>query len=240
MEETEKVNEERLLLFCGDIHGSLKKIIWKLSIQLGLSNVSLVIAGDFGAGFGSPKALDVLYDSVKDRLEKYNINIYAIRGNHDDPSYFDGNHDYPRLKLLEDHKIYEIEGKRIYTIGGAHSIDQDWRIEANQLEENYGSSKRYWWPNEHIVEKMEGLPSNVDIIISHESPLSFKPVTVREIDNNYSLWEKIVKSRKYLDHVLKEVRTDWWIHGHYHTSTSGNYGSVKYRGLDIEEIFEIR
>lgn len=236
----EESKGERLLLFSGDIHGELKKIVWKISIQLGLSNVSLVIAGDFGAGFGSPKALDVLYDSVKDRLEKYNITVYAIRGNHDDPSYFDGKHDYPRLKLLEDHKVYEIEGKRIYTIGGAHSIDQDWRIKANLDEEKYGSSKRYWWPGESIVEEYDNLPEKVDIIISHESPLSFKPVIVREVDNDADLWDNILKSRKYLDHVLKEVRTDWWIHGHYHTSTSGNYGDVRYRGLDIEEIFEIR
>lgn len=235
----EKEMNERLLLFSGDIHGCLKKIIWKISNQLGLSKVSLVIAGDFGVGFGSPKAMDVMYNSVKDRLEKHDIIVYVVRGNHDDPSYFDGKHDYPRIKFLEDHKVYEIEGKRIYPIGGAHSLDRDWRIDANKEEESYGSSKRYWWSGEKIKEKYEDLPDDVDIIVSHESPLSFKPVTVRDV-NDYDLWEDIVKSRKYLDYILKEVRTDWWIHGHYHKSTSGNFGDVRYRGLDIEEIFEIR
>ena len=230
------MEEKRMLVFSGDIHGNLKSIIWKVSIQYWLRNVDLIIAGDFGVGFGSPGSTDILYNSVKDRLEKYDINIYVVRGNHDDPSYFDGKHDYPRLKFLEDHKIYELCGKKIYPIGGAHSVDRKRRIEENQIYKGYGSSRRCWWENESPKKEYKNLPDKVDIVVSHEAPISFEPVIVRETED-LQLWEDILDARNYLNHVLNNVNVSWWIHGHYHKSSSGNYGDVKYRGLDIEELF---
>ena len=234
------MDKENLLLFSGDIHGELKKLVWKVTIQLGLENVSLVVAGDFGAGFGGTGSMDVLYNSVKDRLEKYNITIYAVRGNHDNPDWFDGTHDYPRLKFLQDYKVYEIEGKTILPIGGAHSIDRDSRIEDNLAYEKYGSSKRCWWPGE-VIKKVpiSELPDRVDIIVTHEAPISFEPIIVREMGDGLKLWEDILDSRQYLNQILQEVKADLWIHGHYHRSTSGSYGDLLYRGLDIHEIYTI-
>lgn len=230
--------KKNLLMFSGDIHGNLKSIIWKISNQYGLRGVSLIIAGDFGVGFGAPGAMDVRYDSVKDRLEKYDITIYVVRGNHDDPSYFDGKHDYPRIKFLEDHKVYEICGKTIYPIGGAHSIDRLDRIDENNEYKSYGSSRRSWWENEAPIKEYKNLPDKVDIIVSHEAPISFEPVIVRDTED-LKLWNDILDARNYLNHVLNNVISSWWIHGHYHSSSSGNYGDTKYRGLSIEELFYI-
>lgn len=234
------MDKENLLLFSGDIHGELKKLVWKVTIQLGLENVSLVVAGDFGVGFGAPGSMEVLYNSVKDRLEKYNITIYAVRGNHDDPSWFDGTHDYPRLRFLQDYKVYEIEGKTILPIGGAHSTDRESRIEDNLAYEKYGSRKRCWWPGE-VIKKVpiSELPDKVDIIVTHEAPISFEPIIVREMGDGLKLWEDILDSRQYLNQILQEVKADLWIHGHYHRSTSGSYGDLLYRGLDIHEIYTI-
>lgn len=234
------MEKDRLLLFSGDIHGELKTIVWKVTIQLKIKHASLIICGDFGAGFGKPKYLDLLYKSVEKRLEENDITVYAIRGNHDDPEYFDGKHNYPRLKLLKDHEVVEIEGKKIYPIGGAHSIDRKERWEENDKLKHFGSSKRVWWENEWPEEIYENLPEKVDIVVSHEAPLTFEPVVVRKTaDNDLELWKDILKARKYLDYVLNNVNTCWWIHGHYHKSTSGNYAGVMYRGLAIEEIFYI-
>ena len=230
------MEEKRLLIFSGDIHGNLKGIVWKISIQYQLRNVDLIIAGDFGVGFGAPSAMDVQYNSVKDRLEKYDINIYVVRGNHDDPSYFDGKHDYSRLKFLEDHKIYDICGKKIYPVGGAHSVDRVGRIDENNDYIHYGSSRRCWWENEPPIKNYKNLPDNVDIVVSHEAPISFEPVVVRETED-LKLWNDILDARNYLNYILNHVKISWWIHGHYHRSSSGNYGNVKYRGLSIEELF---
>ena len=81
---------DRFIGFCGDIHGELKKLVWLLVEKYKLSNGSVIVAGDFGAGFGRPRSMEVLYNSVRKKLEKADIMIYVVRGNHDDPSSFDG------------------------------------------------------------------------------------------------------------------------------------------------------
>lgn len=231
---------------CGDIHGELVSLVYDLTERYKIDNADILVLGDFGAGFGGPNSLSVLYDRVKKRLEKHDIVIHAIRGNHDDPSFFDGQHDYERLKLLPDHVVVEICGKKIYPVGGAVSVDVDRkdakgmsRRDYNNKYKRFGSSRRCWWEDEAPVEKMKGLPVSVDIIVSHDAPLGFDPVPLRPEDVSFETWEKILACRRYLDHVQYEVRAKWWFYGHHHHSFSGHIGDLKYRGLGINELFEV-
>lgn len=229
------------LIFVGDIHGELRKLVWTLVIKEKIKDANVVIAGDFGTGFIKKGGLDNLYRKVKKRLEENNITIYSIRGNHDDPEYFDGKHNYSRLIFLEDYSQVEISGKIILPIGGAISIDKDWRIKSNYGYEKIGSSKRVWWPGEDVTRiPLKNLPGRVDIIVTHEAPISFEPIVVRQ-DVNVSSedWDSILETRKYLDDIARNVGFNYWIHGHYHKSTSGSFKDSLYRGLNIEELFEI-
>lgn len=227
-------DEERLLIFCGDIHGELKKLVYKLVIQLNITNADVIILGDFGVGFD--KELDNIYNRVEKRLEKNNINLHTIRGNHDDPSFFINPKNYPRLEFLEDHKIYNISGRKIYTIGGANSTDIEDRLEENKKRERK-HKLMCWWEGETIEKKYEDLPGRVDIIISHEAPLCFEPVVRKDFLPDYQL-KNIVESRKYLNYVLESINTDYWFYGHYHKSYSGSYNNIVYRCLGIMELFE--
>jgi predicted phosphodiesterase len=143
--------KKKNIFICGDIHGELKKLVWELTIKNDLKDISLIVVGDFGVGFGGHNSMKVLYDKVKKRLETNNINLYTIRGNHDDPSWFDGTHNFPRLKFLEDHKLITIDGWSIYPVGGATSIDREERIKINEKLESKNNNRRCWWPNENIV-----------------------------------------------------------------------------------------
>lgn len=242
------MDNNRGLLFCGDIHGELNYLVNViLKAQNKISESDIIICGDFGVGFGGPNSLDVLYDKVKKTLEENDLNIYAIRGNHDDPAYFDGTHTYDRLKLLKDHEVVEICGKKIYPIGGGISVDIDFpdaikgrsRREYNNYLISLGSSKRVWWPDEEISKKTSDLPIKVDVIVSHEAPLSFDPPLIRESQVQYETYKKILDDRNYLDFVLREVRSSWWFYGHYHHSYCGHSGETNYRCLGINELFQL-
>lgn len=232
------MTESLELIFCGDIHGELRKLVWSLVYSKKLSNINVICLGDFGMGFGKPRYFDLLYQKISNRLEKNNITIYALRGNHDDPTYFDGNHDYPRLKFIKDYEVFELSGLRILPIGGASSVDRNWRVKFNEKMKNLGSSKRSWWKEERPIQvSTKQLPNKVDIIISHEAPLSFEPVIVRESGLDEDIYNNILEDRHYLDSILKEVVAKYWFHGHYHRSTSGSYGDLLYRGLNINELY---
>lgn len=234
MEEKQKENLD--LLFVGDIHGELKHSIWKITEQHRIRDANIVYCGDFGAGFGRPKAMDEMYKEVQSKLEKNNLYLWVMRGNHDNQDFFDGLHNYPRLCFLQDHVLIKLSGKTIYPVGGGTSIDKEWRIEKNNESKKYGSRLRYWWPGERIVRKYVSLHSKVDIVVSHEAPLDFSPVTIRT-DFTDEIYEEIIEDRKYLGWVLRQLKPERWFHGHYHQSSSGDFLGTLYRGLAINELF---
>lgn len=235
----EKINR---LVFCGDIHGELPTLIYNMTERYKLTNSAVIVVGDFGVGFESKAYFDQIYNKYSHRLEKNNNMIYAIRGNHDDPEYFkdpDSSFNYERMKLLKDHTIYEIAGKKIYTIGGANSIDRDWRIDYNEEHKNT-TGRKVWWEDEDItrvdVDKLNIGP--VDFVVSHEAPLSFSPVISRSSEMSAEIYGKVLDSRLYLNSILQNVRAKYWIYGHYHESYSGSYNDLVYRCLNINEFFE--
>lgn len=233
------------LYFCGDIHGKYREFVWTVCIKKDIKDSSIVVLGDFGVGF--TKDLEVEYKKSLPRLEKNNIYLYVLRGNHDDPKYFkDGSYDFPRLKFLQDHKVYDISGRLIYTIGGAYSTDANLDPSCNSISDRKVESEKrilkgkmpIWWEDENVTEVYDNLPPKVDIIISHTAPLRFEPIPIRTSEISVSQYNKILKERKYLDYVLSEIRADYWFYGHFHKSYTGTYNQLLYRGLSELELYE--
>lgn len=238
------MKEKRSLIICGDVHGYFEKLVWTIIERFKIKNASVIVCGDFGVGFESKNHLNNLYKHCESKLEKSDITIYVIRGNHDDPEYFKNpeKYDYKRLKFLEDHKVYEIEGQKIYTIGGANSVDYLWRVDWNNEPGHKEKGRKVWWEDEDIVKlPVDKLPINtVDIVVSHEAPLSFSPIISRPEGLDSVQYGKILESRTYLNEVLKVMNTKYWFYGHYHTSYSGSYNNVIYRCLNELELFDLR
>lgn len=226
--------EKRELYFVGDIHGELRTLVWTATQRYKIKDADLVVLGDFGVGFDKKIYAD--YARCKKRLIQNNLHIYTIRGNHDDPEYFDENSKvykknkklFTRLHFLEDHKVHNIGGLDIYAIGGGGSTDIAYRTPGKS-----------WWPGEYIKEEpIKELPGRVDVIVSHEAPLAFEPVVTRFDDTPEEQYNKIIEGRTYLDTVLQEVTCKNWYYGHYHKYYFGSYGDIIYRGLGIMEFYQ--
>lgn len=230
------------LIFCGDIHGDIREIVWIITEKYNIKDTSIIFVGDFGVGFGRPNSLEEIYKRVSKKLDKNNNTLYALRGNHDDPKYFDGSYDgyFPRLNFLVDHKLVEIDGWSIYPIGGASSVDKEWRLKENDKQKHFGSSLKVWWEGERPDMTVDEFPVKVDIIISHTSPSYFPPTNVRCEDESYETYKNIVEERNYLSQVLTKINAKYWFFGHFHQSLPGTFGKLFYRGLGIKELFELR
>ena len=76
------------VVVCGDIHGEFNAVIYKLCVQYQMIDTVLIIAGDCGFGFDKPGYYDNVYNRNSSRLSKANNWVVMIRGNHDDPAYF--------------------------------------------------------------------------------------------------------------------------------------------------------
>ena len=227
-----------MIVFSGDIHGKLETLVWSVVERYKITCASIIVLGDFGVGFGRPHSMDDLYEKVRRRLEKYDITIYTIRGNHDDPSWFDGNHNYDRLIFLEDYKVLTIEGAKILPIGGAISIDRDYRIKMNSKEERVGSKKRYYWEGEDVTKvDIKSLPKSIDIVISHEAPSAFF-IPCKDDNIHRDIKKDILESREYLSKVLNKLNPSTWLFGHYHITKSDICGITMWTCLGELELKE--
>lgn len=227
------------LCIVGDIHGEFRELVWNIT-QKGLKDTAFIVAGDFGLGFYKRGYYDTVYLKIKDRLSKNGNCILGVRGNHDNPEYFDPESeelfiDYPEFKALPDYTRLYWGDREILVIGGATSVDKTWRI-----KEESKSGNKLWWENERPLKDLSRINLKEDIIISHECPLCLGPVLVRDNMMDLDTYHNILEDRKYFDKVIKESRPNNYYFGHYHKSSSGNWGDTLWRGLDINEIIEVR
>lgn len=78
-------------VFCvGDIHGNFESIIGQIK-RYDLTDSAILFCGDIAFGFNKPDYYNQIIGKIRKECKKRNVYILFIRGNHDDPSYFNGN-----------------------------------------------------------------------------------------------------------------------------------------------------
>ncbi len=231
------------VLICGDIHGEFDVVYGDSRIQ----NTLIIVAGDCGFGFYSPEYYEQLYKNKMSRcLSKNRNTVLFVRGNHDDPTYFDGkffNHKW--AVCIPDYSVVQTADHSILCVGGATSIDRTWRIEHTEC-----SSKVLYWENEKPIldakkiEEISLTDIHIDTVITHTSPAFCEPQTKsgvgRWIDEDPHLNNDLTIERstmtglfrllKMYNHPLKQ----WW-YGHFHFSKWQEYDGCYFRLLDIGE-----
>ena len=159
-----------MTLILGDIHGNYKHIKWAIKSRH-LIDTTIIQVGDFGVGYMPNHDVRLLED-LNSFLEEHDCFVYAIRGNHDDPKYFNGDFVLSNLKLMPDYSTAVIENKKYLFVGGAYSIDRKFSLLKSQTAAAYGLDEPYYWFDEHFtldIEKLEQI-KDVDIVITHTAP----------------------------------------------------------------------
>ena len=181
----------------------------------------LIILGDAGINY----CLNEEDNKFKKYLKKYNVKMFCIRGNHEERpenistykeiNMFGGKvyieEDYPNLIFAKDGEEYNIDGKSVLVIGGAYSVDKEYRIIRGYK----------WFRDEQLTkEEMDTIYNRVkekhfDIVLTHTCPYKYEPVEVflSGIDQS-----KVDKSMEhFLDKIEDSIKYDKWYCGHYHT-----------------------
>lgn len=171
----------------------------------------VIVLGDFGLLWKKNKT----YEYWKNWLEERNFTTLWIDGNHEAWHWIDS------LEVSEWHggkvhkisdsiihlmrgQIFEIEGKKFFTMGGAESIDKIYRTEGVN-----------WWAREipSYKEEQEGLNNlqkhKVDYILTHTCPKSI-------IVPMFKVNPMNDPTTKYLDFIASVVKYDKWYFGHWH------------------------
>lgn len=239
------------IVICGDIHGDFHTLVYRLCVQYGMTDTLLIVAGDCGFGFDGPRYYERVYNEDAGRLRKANNWIAFVRGNHDNPAYFNEERiAHKRWRTVPDYSVISACGHAILCIGGAVSIDRRDRIE----EQTRRALKEtgYWWPDEAPVfsrEAIHALPLPVDTVVTHTAPSFCGPSGHADLsswaEDDPTLLDDIAAERQTMDDILQELRTtgaplENWFYGHFHRSETVFVDGIRFRMLDILEFCEIQ
>ncbi len=123
-----------MICITGDMHGDFSRLY---NLEFNKDDI-LIALGDTGINYYLNK-----YDiENKKILNNLNIKIFSIRGNHEERpenintykevEMFGGKvfieEEYPNLIFAKDGEIYNIDNKSILVIGGAYSVDKEYRL----------------------------------------------------------------------------------------------------------------
>lgn len=175
----------------------------------------LIILGDVGVCGFSPS----VEKETRQILRELPVTVLFIDGNHEHHQRLN---EYPvdqwmggKVHFIEPGiihlmrgQVYDIEGTRFFTFGGAYSIDRSFRTEGVD-----------WFPEEIPTheEYKEGLRNlekhdyKVDYILTHSAP--------REVAAALGYGEEStdeIALRKYLQQIADEAEYNMWFFGHFH------------------------
>ena len=204
----------------GDAHGA----VYQRAQTYYSPSTGMIIVGDASLNY----FLNDRDKAQKQAANSLHMPIYCVRGNHEQrPEYIPGmikvydpevkgevykEPEYPYIHYLLDGGIYDFDGNKTLVLGGAYSVDKEYRLACGY----------HWFPDEQLsFQERKEIMDNImgqhfDVILSHTCPYSLRPTDLflrgldqSKVDNTMEVW---------LEQVREAVSYDRWFWGHYHAN----------------------
>ncbi|MBQ9616883.1 MAG: metallophosphatase family protein [Oscillibacter sp.] len=204
----------------------------------------VLICGDFGGVWdGSPEENDLL-----DWLDARPFTTLFVSGNHENYALLSGcpveewhggltRRVRPSIRLLQRGQIFDLDGKRFFTMGGASSREIPILERADPLfsvrrkwheyrKNVYWIRGETWFPEEMpnedeyraARENLDRAGWAVDYVVTHCAPTSIQ--NLFDLTEAQSTGSYLVnRLTDFLDEIAQQCTFDCWFFGHYH----GNY-----------------
>lgn len=212
-----------MIYITGDKHGNYSDIFYFCNKYKTSINDIMIILGDAGINY----YLDNRDYILKEKLKELPITLFCIHGNHEERPYNISTYktklfksgivyyeeEYPNILFAKDAEIYDFNNNKTLVIGGAYSIDKNFRL---IMGYNWYKSEQ---PNNEIKSEVKKVLKDnnykIDIILSHTCPYKYMPYEVfmsgidqSKVDNT---------TEEFLDKIESTVNYKRWYCGHFHT-----------------------
>ena len=225
--------------FTGDTHGDFRRFLPKaFPEQAGMTKSDyMIICGDFGGLWAAGRR----QEQVLDWLDSLPFTLLFVTGNHENYDLIEA---YPKeswhgglvrkirptVLNLTRGQVFELEGKKIFTMGGAacHDIpdgildpsDKFYRVKKLKLDATGGYYRvkgESWWeqempsPAEYETARrnLDRVDWSVDYIITHCAPTSIQA----EVGNRT---HPVNELTEFFEELAVKCRFRYWFFGHYH------------------------
>ena len=194
---------------------------------------TLIVCGDFGYIFEGSERESAFLDTLAEKP----YTICFCDGNHEN---FPAIYAYPRevwhggfvhrirrnIFHLTRGQVFEIEGKRIFTMGGAYSIDRYMRKEGLSFwRAELPTNDEY----REAVQNLREAGNSVNYIVTHTAP--------REIIRRMGKYPDAhdAELTGFLEWIMYEVKFEKWFFGHWHVDREID-GKFRALWFDVEVI----
>ena len=209
-----------MIYVTGDCHGNFRRFQSEYFPEQAnmTKDDTVIITGEFGGvWFGDSRD-----DETLDWLARLPFTLAFVCGNHEN---YDALERYPvaewhggKVHCVRPHvlhlmrgQIFELEGCRFFTMGGAKSHDTNHRI--NHIS---------WWRQElpsdeeysEALQNLERYNWQVDYIITHCAPTSIALMGSRHNEAD--------RLTDFLQEVRERAKYYYWLFGHYHDNKAVN------------------
>lgn len=205
----------------GDTHGDFKKILYFCDKYKTSKKDIMIVLGDAGINY----YLDNYDYILKEELLNYPITFFCIHGNHEERPeniktyktkiFNDGivyyEEKYPNILFAKDGEIYTLNNKKVLVIGGAYSVDKNYRL---MMGYNWYESEQPSVETKNMIIEKINNNNKVDIVLSHTCPFKYMPyeaflkgIDQSKVDND---------TEKFLDEVESKLEYKKWYCGHFH------------------------
>jgi DNA repair exonuclease SbcCD nuclease subunit len=176
-------------------------------------------------------------------LKEASSNMYVIRGNHDNPAFWDWGCGYhlSNIEFIPDDCTKLIEDKVCYFVGGAVSVDRTRRRQGID----------YWCGESYDPKPVRYIADKIDILFTHDVYHPCSPYSIHSSDAvkyfapmDEHLIGDLERSQAVMRNLYEDVMetnpTFSWYHGHYHESHVTNNNEQITHSLSELEFKEIR
>lgn len=229
-----------MVILTGDTHREFDRIFEFCEEYETTTSDIIVILGDAGINY----YLDYSDVQLKEELSELNATLFLVHGNHEERPNNIGNYEempwnggvvyyeeeYPNLIFAKDGEIYDFNGTKVLVIGGAYSVDKNYRLSGGmpwfESEQPDDDIKMY------VESQLDMVNWKVDYVFSHTVPFSYMPrevflpnINSATVDNSTEEW---------LEMIEKKLKYKRWFAGHFHT-----YWSMDRMQILFEDFLEL-
>jgi predicted phosphodiesterase len=219
-----------MIILLGDIHGDYRILQMAVDEAIERKASAIIQVGDFGL---FPNNEQYFY-----QVAQTDIPIYFIDGNHDDCTRWQ-NYDAvgkvfgnANLHYVPRGTVLELDGRTIAFMGGAASIDKNWRLKDGH----------HWDMNEEVtqydVDRLlkNAVGKNIDMFITHCPP---QTMIDEHFDPRNKLWFGVGldwhdPSQTFIEEVWHKIGTPHIYSGHMHRHVETAVATI----IDINQIME--
>lgn len=197
----------------------------------------LIILGDAGINY----YLNQKDKELKDSLALLPITLFCIHGNHEErpnkiPSYTSIKwkkgivyleYEYPNILFAKDGEIYDLNGIKTIVIGGAYSVDKQYRLATDRIW--YNSEQPDDKIKNYVESQLHKLDWKIDNILSHTCPKKFTPYETFLEGVDQSTFDH--STEEWLEEIEEKLEYDHWFFGHFHTEKITGKYSIYYESI---------